>query len=106
MYLIPSLGFWPESLEAIVTGTVNAISLAHRRMAPGVVKLGMGQLKQSSINRSPTSYARNPASERTRYNSNVDEDMVVLRVENANGRELGSVFCARPGHLGIILRKT
>lgn len=98
MYLVPSLGFWPESLDAIVEGVVRSIAQAHRQLQSGSVLVNRGGLQDSSVNRSPTSYDRNPEAERKQFSRNTDEDMVVLRLQSDSGRELGmlSWFAVHP----------
>lgn len=91
MYLFTNFGYWPDSMQAIVDGTVRAIVNAHNSMVPGRVLMNTGLLRDSSRNRSPTSYLRNPAEERARYNSDIDEDFVLLRIEAEDGRELGAL---------------
>ncbi|XP_007444386.2 putative neutral ceramidase C, partial [Python bivittatus] len=50
------------------------------------------------INRSPFSYLQNPDSERRRYSSNTDKEMMVLKMVADNGQEIGmfSWFAIHP----------
>ncbi|KAG2424279.1 hypothetical protein HXX76_014657 [Chlamydomonas incerta] len=81
LYDITSLGFVTQSFDAMVDGILAAIRAAHASLQPGRVSLAAGQLAGASINRSPTAYAANPPEERALYDSDVDTDMVLLRLE-------------------------
>jgi len=51
----------------------------------------LGDVKEASINRSPSAYLLNPAEERSRYPSNVDTQMTLLKfVDSASGKSKGS----------------
>ena len=59
-----SLGFVEQSLNATVDGIVESIKIAHENLQPGKLYLNSGELFDANINRSPTAYMLNPASER------------------------------------------
>ena len=61
---ITSLGFVPQTFDAIVDGIVESVKRAHGNMRSGHLFLNSGNLLDASINRSPTAYLNNPASER------------------------------------------
>ena len=61
---VMSLGFVKESLDVVVDGIVASIQAAHKNMKPGKLFLNSGLLADANINRSPTSYMRNPKEER------------------------------------------
>lgn len=44
-----------------------------------VLLVSLGEVKEASINRSPSAYLQNPAEERARYPFNVDKQMTLLR---------------------------
>ena len=61
---VMSLGFVKESLDVVVDGIVASVQAAHENMKPGKLFLNSGLLANANINRSPTSYMRNPKEER------------------------------------------
>lgn len=102
LYSIPSLGFVPASSQALVEGIVAALAAAHDSLQPGRLYLSSGQLQGASINRSPTAYAANPAGERSRYQGDVDREMVLLKVRARlqggaeGGQEVGAAHNLQP----------
>ncbi|KAL9712181.1 hypothetical protein Ac2012v2_005258 [Leucoagaricus gongylophorus] len=86
---VTSLGYVKQSADAIVTGTVLAVQRAHANLAPGRLSLGNTTILDANINRSPTAYLQNPASERTRYEFDQDKDMTLLRFDDNNGNARG-----------------
>lgn len=51
----------------------------------------IGDVKEASINRSPSAYLLNPAEERSRYPSNIDTQMTLLKfVDGASGESKGA----------------
>lgn len=48
--------------------------------------MGSGELLGANINRSPTAYLENPAWERQLYGGDIDKQMTLLRVDDAQGR--------------------
>ncbi|XP_062988984.1 neutral ceramidase [Elgaria multicarinata webbii] len=98
IFLITGKGLIRPSLNAIVNGILESIEMAHHNMKKGRIFINKGLLENSQINRSPFSYLRNPASERLRYPSNTDKEMVVLKMVADNGQEMGmlSWFAIHP----------
>ncbi|XP_021551866.1 neutral ceramidase isoform X4 [Neomonachus schauinslandi] len=98
MFVIASEGFSNRTFEYMVTGIVKSIETAHKNMKPGKIFINKGIVEGAQINRSPSSYLQNPESERARYSSNTDKEMVVLKMEDLNGAELGllSWFAIHP----------
>lgn len=86
---ITSLGYVKQTADAIVAGTVLAVERAHANLAPGKLSLGNTTIPDANINRSPTAYLANPASERARYQHDQDKEMTVLRFDDANGNARG-----------------
>ncbi|KAK4504178.1 hypothetical protein PRZ48_005094 [Zasmidium cellare] len=85
-YLLPQIttkGFEKPSYDAIVQGAVASIKQAHERLAPGYLKIGSVDVKDTNVNRSPWAYLQNPDEERKRYEHDVDKDMTVLRLSHA-----------------------
>lgn len=60
-----SLGFVGQSLDVIVDGIVESIKQAHEGLKKGTLSYGVGTLTGANINRSPSAYLNNPASERS-----------------------------------------
>lgn len=91
LYDITSWGFVRGSYEALVKGIVQSIKQAHDSVRPANLYLSVGQLLDSNINRSPTAYLNNPKEERQRYKYDVDKNMTLLRIDDAQGRPLGMI---------------
>uniref|UniRef100_A0A8C0Z5I6 Neutral ceramidase n=1 Tax=Canis lupus familiaris TaxID=9615 RepID=A0A8C0Z5I6_CANLF len=98
VFVIASEGFSNRTFEYMVTGIVKSIEMAHRNMKPGKIFIKKGTVEGAQINRSPYSYLQNPESERARYSSNTDKEMVVLKMEDLDGAELGLIswFAVHP----------
>ncbi|XP_075698766.1 neutral ceramidase [Rhinoderma darwinii] len=91
IFRLTSGGFIREATDAIVNGIVKSIDIAHAGIKRGRVFVNRGVLDSSHINRSPTSYLRNPESERARYPSNTDKDMVIMKMVDMDGEDVGLV---------------
>uniref|UniRef100_A0A8C3PF65 Neutral ceramidase n=1 Tax=Chrysemys picta bellii TaxID=8478 RepID=A0A8C3PF65_CHRPI len=98
IFLLTSKGLIKPSLNALVNGIIKSIDIAHQNMKKGRLFINKGLVENSQINRSPYSYLQNPESERNRYSSNTDKEMVVLKMVDVNGQELGllSWFAIHP----------
>ncbi|KAM9325028.1 neutral ceramidase [Gastrophryne carolinensis] len=90
-FMVTSMGFHREATNAIVNGIVKSIDIAHNSLKRGRVFVNRGAVENSHINRSPSSYLRNPESERARYNANTDKDMVIMKMVDMNGQDIGLV---------------
>lgn len=86
---ITTLGFVPENHWAAVNGIVLSIVRAHEKLQPAVVKLNVGNCDDCNINRSPSAAQLNP--DRGYYANDTDHEMTVLRIESANGTEMGLI---------------
>jgi len=94
VYDMTTFGFDSQNHRAIADGVYQAIVRAHENMSSGGrIFMNAGRLLYSNINRSPTSYLQNPPEERKIYaeDGDTDKTIVVLRIEDDNGKELGSV---------------
>uniref|UniRef100_A0A8C3LWY5 Neutral ceramidase n=1 Tax=Chrysolophus pictus TaxID=9089 RepID=A0A8C3LWY5_CHRPC len=98
LFWITSKGLIKPNLDAIVNGIVKSIDIAHQNMKRGRLFLNRGVVENSQINRSPYSYLQNPASERSRYSTNTDKEMVMLKMVDENGHDLGLIswFAVHP----------
>lgn len=89
-----TFGFDNQNYKAIVEGIYQAIVHAHENLSTGGrIFMNSDRLFFSNINRSPTSYLLNPPEERKLYeiDGDTDKTMVVLRLENENGKEVGAI---------------
>ncbi|KAK7691528.1 hypothetical protein QCA50_004927 [Cerrena zonata] len=86
---LTALGYVKETADAIVAGTVLAVQRAHANLAPGKLSLGNTTIVDGNINRSPSAYLANPASERAKYQYDQDKDMSLLRFDDPNGNARG-----------------
>nr|CAB3223336.1 putative neutral ceramidase C [Phallusia mammillata] len=91
LFEVTSLGHIEQSTEAFVNGIVESIEQANANLQPGTIKVGVGNVNEGNINRSPTSYLLNPESERNEYTHDTEQEMTVLRMEDLNGDPFGMV---------------
>ncbi|XP_058399425.1 neutral ceramidase [Diceros bicornis minor] len=91
LFLIASEGYSNRTFEYMVTGIVKSIEIAHTNMKPGKIFINKGNVDGAQINRSPYSYLQNPQSERARYSSNTDKEMIILKMVDLNGDDLGHI---------------
>eukprot|EP01133_Synstelium_polycarpum_P015946 gene15946-18959_t len=91
LYGITTLGFYKESFNTICDGIVQAIIRAHGNVQPGKMFAEQSELWNSNINRSPSGYANNPAAERALYDADVDKNITVIRMEDANGQPMAAL---------------
>jgi neutral ceramidase len=87
LYDITTLGFQAQSLNVVAEGVASAIEQAFANMRPNVdLLLNVDELvsPQTNINRSPSAYLANPASERAQYAHNTDKNFTTLRFEDRN----------------------
>ncbi|NXP36860.1 ASAH2 ceramidase, partial [Leiothrix lutea] len=98
LFWITSKGLVRPALSSIVNGIVKSIDIAHENMKKGRLFINRGTVENSQINRSPFSYLANPESERSRYSSNTDKEMVLLKMVDEDGHELGLIswFAVHP----------
>jgi neutral ceramidase len=89
---ITSYGYVKQSFDALVDGVAGAIERAHKALRPGRLLASQGKLHDANINRSPSSYERNPQSERDEYeDGDTDKTMLQLRFEAEDGTQMGSI---------------
>nr|XP_020658849.1 neutral ceramidase [Pogona vitticeps] len=98
IFIITCRGFIKPSFTTVVNGIMTSIDIAHQNMIKGRIFINKGSVENSQINRSPFSYLQNPDSERSRYSSNVDKEMVLLKMVADNGQDIGmlSWFAVHP----------
>lgn len=88
LYNIPSTGFIPQTLEALVEGIVRSVGRAHDNQSRARIYYNQGDLLGASINRSPTAYVNNPQEERAQYEHDTDKVMSLLRIVDLNDQPL------------------
>ncbi|XP_010916847.3 neutral ceramidase-like [Elaeis guineensis] len=90
VYIITSLGFVSQSFDVIVDGIEKSIIQAHENLRPGSIFVNKGELLDASVNRSPSAYLNNPASECNQYKYNVDKEMTLLKFVDDEWGPVGS----------------
>nr|XP_024217768.1 neutral ceramidase [Halyomorpha halys] len=98
LFDLNSWGFVSETFEAYASGITRSILRAHGRMVQGDVEYARGEVQMANINRSPTSYLRNPEDERSRYKYDVDKTFSQLKFFRKDGFPLGVItwFAVHP----------
>ena len=89
IFQLAGSGWVPQTIDAMVNGTAEAIVRAHAARQPATVSLGVDVVHNASINRSPSAYLLNPADERARYAGDTDDEMVQLSIRAASGEAAG-----------------
>ncbi|XVF05395.1 hypothetical protein REPUB_Repub05bG0168300 [Reevesia pubescens] len=90
VYLVTSLGFVRQSFDALVDGIEKSIVQAHENLRPGSIFVNKGELLDAGVNRSPSAYLNNPASERSKYKYDVDKEMTLLKFVDDQWGPVGS----------------
>ncbi|WJX37348.1 Neutral ceramidase 1 [Trifolium repens] len=90
VYIITSYGFVRQSFDVIVDGIEKSIVQAHENLRPGSIFVNEGELLDAGVNRSPSAYLNNPASERSKYKYDVDKDMTLLKFVDDERGPVGS----------------
>ncbi|MEV6650834.1 neutral/alkaline ceramidase [Streptomyces sp. NPDC051219] len=89
-YNLSVLGFQSGTYRAIVDGIVESVVKAHQDVRPGTITLGTGTLTNASVNRSRTSFDRNPAADRAAFPGAIDPAMTVLRLRQG-AEDVGAI---------------
>uniref|UniRef100_A0A1I8JCZ5 Neutral ceramidase n=1 Tax=Macrostomum lignano TaxID=282301 RepID=A0A1I8JCZ5_9PLAT len=90
LYAISTLGYMSDTFEAFSNGIASSIEQAHLSLRPARLFYNEGELNDSSVSRSPSSYLLNPAAERARYSGDVDRTMQLLKlVDGSTGEPFG-----------------
>ncbi|XP_065371278.1 neutral ceramidase [Calliphora vicina] len=89
LYDISILGFVPQTFEAMANGIYLSIKRATDNMVDGKIYLSRTVILNANINRSPTSYLRNPAEERAQYEHDVDKELTQLRFVDRENNIMG-----------------
>ncbi|XP_072938612.1 neutral ceramidase [Epargyreus clarus] len=97
LFDLPILGFVKETYAAYIAGILRSIVVAHTNVQPAKMEYGETEILDANINRSPTSYLRNPPEERAKYQYDVDKTLAQVRFL-AGGEVLGVInwFAVHP----------
>ncbi|MBS4100034.1 neutral/alkaline non-lysosomal ceramidase N-terminal domain-containing protein [Tsukamurella paurometabola] len=79
LYNITTLGQHPRTFHRLVDGVVRAVLDAESALAPAELSVARGELHDASVNRSASSFDRNP--DRDRLPGRIDPAVTLLRVE-------------------------
>ncbi|XP_022755856.1 neutral ceramidase 1-like [Durio zibethinus] len=90
VYLVTSLGFVRQSFDVLVDGIEKSIVQAHENLRPGSIFVNKGELLDAGVNRSPSAYLNNPASQRSKYKYDVDKEMTLLKFVDDQWGPVGS----------------
>ncbi|XP_052739425.1 neutral ceramidase [Bicyclus anynana] len=92
------LGFVKETYVAYITGIVKSIVTAHNNIVPVRMEYGEAELLNANINRSPSSYLRNPPEEREKYKYDVDKTLAQIRFVTPENEIVGVInwFAVHP----------
>ncbi|XP_071698295.1 neutral ceramidase 1-like [Rutidosis leptorrhynchoides] len=90
VYIVTSLGFVRQSFDALVDGIEQSIIRAHENLHPGSIYVNKGEILDAGVNRSPSGYLNNPASERVKYKYDVDKEMTLLKFVDDQWGPVGS----------------
>ncbi|XP_038133881.1 neutral ceramidase [Cyprinodon tularosa] len=91
LFMLAGNGYIKASIEPLVSGIVKSIDIAHSKMKPGRIYRNKGEIYDSSLNRSPHSYLNNPEKERSRYKTNTDKQVLVLKFTDLDGDGIGMI---------------
>lgn len=86
LYNLTTKGFIPQNFDAIVEGIYQSIRRAHANLEPAKIYMARGKLDGYGFNRATRPYAMNPAEERERYNSDLDNEMTLLKFVAIEGK--------------------
>ncbi|XP_028161304.1 neutral ceramidase, partial [Ostrinia furnacalis] len=98
LFDLPILGFVRETFLAYIAGIYKSIVIAHNKLTPARMEYGEIEILNANINRSPTSYLRNPPEERARYKYDTDKTLAQLKFLSPSGGVLGALqwFAVHP----------
>lgn len=92
------LGFVRETYTAYIVGIYKSIVIAHNKLTEARLLYGEAELLDANINRSPSSYLRNPPEERARYKYDTDKTLSQIRFVSPENKILGVInwFAVHP----------
>jgi neutral ceramidase len=90
LYNLSTSGFRPATFGAIVDGIVESVRSAHEDVAPAEVTLSHGELRDANINRSPSSFDRNPLADKDFFPDRIDPLTTLVRIDRGD-RTVGAI---------------
>ncbi|XP_063536050.1 neutral ceramidase [Cydia strobilella] len=98
LFDLPILGFVKETYVSYIAGIFKSIVMAHNTLTPARMEYGEAELLDANINRSPTSYLRNPPEERAKYKYDTDKTLSQVRFLAPDSRIIGVInwFAVHP----------
>ncbi|KAL4710654.1 hypothetical protein ACJJTC_003290 [Scirpophaga incertulas] len=98
LFDLPILGFVRETYFAYITGIYKSIVIAHSRLRSARMEYGEVEVLDANINRSPTSYLKNPPEERAKYKYDVDKTLVQVKFLSPTNEVIGAInwFAVHP----------
>lgn len=98
LFDLPILGFVKETYMAYVTGIYKSIEMAHSKLTKARLEYGETEILDANINRSPSSYLRNPPEERAMYEYDVDKTLAQVRFLTPSNQIIGVInwFAVHP----------
>nr|WP_256489344.1 neutral/alkaline non-lysosomal ceramidase N-terminal domain-containing protein [Pleionea sp. CnH1-48] len=87
MLNMTALGYDKDNFNAITEGIFQSIVRATSTLASGNIFVNRGELLNTSINRSPLPYSKNP--EHQQFSHNTDKTMTLLKFVRDDGTEIG-----------------
>lgn len=94
-------GYSSQNFEATVNGIVESIERAHHNLAPGSIDLVVGELDNTTRNRSIDAYRKNHDHEH--FESDTNKTMTLLRLTRDDGEPIGMInwFSIHPTSFSI-----
>ncbi|MGW6379369.1 neutral/alkaline ceramidase [Rhodococcus sp. NPDC055112] len=89
-YNLAIMGFQQQVFDSEVNGIVEAITAAHKTLAPGSIAYGRSELTDASVNRSRVAFDRNPQRDKDYYPLGIDTSMRTLRITQG-GKDIGAI---------------
>jgi len=86
---VTSLGAIKQTTDAFVDGIVKSIETAHSGMKRGKIRFSSTNVSEGNANRSPYAYDHDPAEERSKYQHNTEQEMMMLKFETDEGYPMG-----------------
>ncbi|KAL0831611.1 hypothetical protein ABMA28_002389 [Loxostege sticticalis] len=89
LFDLPILGFVRETFVAYIAGIYKSIVIAHNKLTPARMEYGEIEILDANINRSPSSYLRNPPEERARYKHDTDKTLAQVKFVSPSNAIIG-----------------
>lgn len=90
LYNLTTKGFHELTFRAILDGILEAVERAHADLAPARLSLAHGELHDASVNRSRSSFERNPLSDKAFFPDAIDPQTTLLRIDRST-RTVGAI---------------